>query len=279
MSDTLYKVGFIYKLYSHINEHYYLGSTTSTLRQRKSWHLKRQKVSKKVADWIDDVGAENIKIEELHKYEDLTARQLKMHEDNVIKEHLGKEHCLNCNRAYRTKKEYYQDNKDVILEKKKQYGKDNKDKIKQYREDNKEIIADRQKIYRELNLEKIKKQQKQYRQDNLEFCRKRDRNYYWKNVEHNRARKNANGAKRHSKKLKSCPEWLSQEDLSKIKSIYKMARNISKKTGIQHQVDHIIPLQGETVCGLHVPWNLRVITKEENLSKSNKLIEDMVCPL
>jgi len=37
-------------------------------------------------------------------------------------------------------------------------------------------------------------------------------------------------------------------------------------------VDHEIPLQGEDVCGLHVPWNLRVITQEENLKKSNKLV-------
>ena len=83
-------------------------------------------------------------------------------------------------------------------------------------------------------------------------------------------------SKRRAAKVLACPKWLSNIDLAKIKSIYKMANNLSKKTGTKHHVDHIVPLQGKDVCGLHVPWNLQVLPAEENLRKYNKLIEDIV---
>lgn len=67
------------------------------------------------------------------------------------------------------------------------------------------------------------------------------------------------------------PPWLTSRQKADIRQLYQIAITMSKTTGQRYVVDHIIPLQGETVCGLHVPWNLRVITQEENLVKSNKM--------
>ena len=68
------------------------------------------------------------------------------------------------------------------------------------------------------------------------------------------------------------PPWLTRKQKSEIRQLYQIAVTMSKTTGEQYVVDHIVPLQSHEVCGLHVPWNLRVITQEENLKKSNKLV-------
>jgi 5-methylcytosine-specific restriction endonuclease McrA len=58
-----------------------------------------------------------------------------------------------------------------------------------------------------------------------------------------------------------------------MRHLYLQAMELTKLTGERYVVDHIVPLISDEVCGLHVPWNLRVITQEENLRKSNKLLE------
>ena len=78
---------------------------------------------------------------------------------------------------------------------------------------------------------------------------------------------------RRATKLKATPIWLTTEQKNQINNIYKNCLNITKQTGIKHNVDHIIPLKGKKVCGLHVPWNLQILTATENNSKNNRLIE------
>jgi hypothetical protein len=68
------------------------------------------------------------------------------------------------------------------------------------------------------------------------------------------------------------PAWLSAEQKLEIRFHYRMAIALSRATGIPHAVDHIVPIQGEDVCGMHVPWNMQVITQDENLKKSNKFV-------
>ena len=75
---------------------------------------------------------------------------------------------------------------------------------------------------------------------------------------------------RRAEKLQRTPPWLTKEQKEQIKDKYRKARALYDFTGIKHDVDHITPLKGEKVSGLHVPWNLRVITASENRKKNNK---------
>jgi 5-methylcytosine-specific restriction endonuclease McrA len=68
------------------------------------------------------------------------------------------------------------------------------------------------------------------------------------------------------------PKWLTPAERLQMRDLYVQARKMTELTRERYVVDHIVPLRGEEVCGLHVPWNLRVITQEENLKKSNKLV-------
>jgi hypothetical protein len=69
------------------------------------------------------------------------------------------------------------------------------------------------------------------------------------------------------------PPWITKEQKLKMRQMYLQAQKLTKITGERYVVDHSIPLINDAVCGLHVPWNLRVMTQEENLKKSNKLLD------
>lgn len=76
-------------------------------------------------------------------------------------------------------------------------------------------------------------------------------------------------AKRRAIKLQRTPAWLTREHYNKITALYKESKRLKNQYGTQYCVDHIIPLSGELVSGLHVPWNLQILTKSQNSSKSN----------
>jgi rubredoxin len=80
----------------------------------------------------------------------------------------------------------------------------------------------------------------------------------------------AKEARRHAIKLQRTPLWLDSEHFKQIIAFYKEAAKRTKEEGYPFHVDHIVPLRGKTVSGLHVPWNLQVLTHEENIRKGNK---------
>ena len=69
------------------------------------------------------------------------------------------------------------------------------------------------------------------------------------------------------------PKWIDAEQKLAMRQMYLTAQKLTKITGERYVDDHIVPLISDSVCGLHVPWNLRVITQEENLRKSNRLLD------
>lgn len=93
----------------------------------------------------------------------------------------------------------------------------------------------------------------------------------WRNA--NKDRANANWMRREAGKKNRTPSWLTEEHLSQIKDYYWLAADLKAITGDDYHVDHIIPLNGKEVCGLHVPWNLQVLPADINRSKSNGLTE------
>ena len=119
---------------------------------------------------------------------------------------------------------------------------------KQYRKDNEERVAQ----YKASIKDRTSEYNRQYKQDNLAAVAK-------------------NEAKRRASKLNATLAWLTEDDDFIFNEVYEMAKLRSESTGVEHHVDHIVPLQGIEANGLHVWWNLQIIPASENLSKSNKL--------
>lgn len=73
---------------------------------------------------------------------------------------------------------------------------------------------------------------------------------------------------------RATPHWLSEEQKAEIRKIYARAKRM-RVEGLDAVVDHIVPKINPLVCGLHVPWNLRIISSIENTSKGNNYWPDM----
>lgn len=117
------------------------------------------------------------------------------------------------------------------------------------------------KEFKERHL-RVKDVKNEYRRANREYSRETERIHRLKFPEKYKAKE----SRRRASKLKATPKWV---DLDAIVAIYKEA----SEKGLT--VDHIVPLKSKIVCGLHVPWNLQLLTFSENASKGNRHWPDM----
>jgi hypothetical protein len=144
----------------------------------------------------------------------------------------------------------------------------------------KECQSQLNKRWRDANLEQALTIAKNYRDANKEACQKASKAWEKANPEKVkawRARYNKENAgylqdkcvKYRAGKKNRTPKWLTKFDWLAIKCKYEVAAMLNRESADRWDVDHIVPLNGKTVSGLHVPWNLQVIKSELNKRKAN----------
>jgi 5-methylcytosine-specific restriction endonuclease McrA len=147
--------------------------------------------------------------------------------------------CKDCEKSYHANK--YIHNKEHIAKRSAEWAKNNKEK--------KSVIN---KASAERNREKRNEQSRLYKKRNKGIV-------------------NSRNAFRRASVRQATPPWLTQDQKQDIRSMYTLAQKFEKAFDANYHVDHIVPLNGENVCGLHVPWNLQILEQKVNLKKSNKL--------
>jgi len=181
--------------------------------------------------------------------------------------------CKPCTRVYN--KKYRDQNLESIRASDRAYYQLNKEERKEYNQN-----------YYRLNAEEICKSVAEYAQEHPEVAANASRRWRKKNKlkERKRLRKYqadnphkmlARKTKYRASQLQATPPWLTSQDRTDIEDFFLAARMFRIYTGQEYHVDHVVPLQGKTVCGLHVPWNLAVIEEVENKTKSNRHWPDM----
>jgi len=137
--------------------------------------------------------------------------------------------------------------------------------INEWYQNNKESHLKATAKWAKENPDSRKETYRKYRQSNLDVCRERCRDWQKRNP----AKTSALTSLYRARKIQATPTWLSEEHKEQILKVYEHARECEVLTGDDYHVDHIVPLKGENISGLHVPWNLQILPADLNIAKSN----------
>jgi len=159
-------------------------------------------------------------------------------------------------------------------------------RVKAWRKANPDKVAEQNKRYVAAHPDVLKAKTLRSKHKNIEARRAKDRiaaqKYRAKNKEvvalqkakyarSNAGKINAAVAKREAAKRKRTPCWLTEDDFWILQEAYSLAALRTKVFGFSWHVDHVVPLQGKTVSGLHTPLNIQVIPGVENIRKGNRV--------
>jgi hypothetical protein len=133
---------------------------------------------------------------------------------------------------------------------------------------NREITKARAKAWAEANPDKVKEKSDRYREKNREAHNTYNRAWFAENSD----KRAAYQAKRKATILQRTPRWLTEDDHWMIEQAYDLAKARTEMLGFEWHVDHVVPLQGKQVSGLHTPSNLAVIPGAENCRKNSRFL-------
>lgn len=215
--------------------------------------------------------------------------------------------CKECNRAYsrkwkannpdkirayeslpstiERKKRYQDENRERIRIVQKEWRHTNKSKVDRYHKDYRDRHPDRKKEssekWRKANMDKVNASKRRRRKADPEKYRLKARELYHRDPERHRMiqrrsnRRNAGKVRERAsysahRRGVATPSWLGSDQRSEIRSFYECAVMMEEAGYEKRHVDHIVPIAGANVCGLHVPWNLQILPASINMSKGNR---------
>jgi hypothetical protein len=179
-------------------------------------------------------------------------------------------------------RKYYLANRDRIKAQQKKYEKANRARInersRRWYAANLDTARETNRRSRRKNYEREKEKNKRWIKAHPEVSRAQTKKWQRNNPDRVRAMR----ARTQVTRLNATPPWLTKEQHEQMRYFYIESGLKTSETGITHHVDHIVPIKAmnanneHIACGLHVPWNLQVLSADDNLRKSNKLPDEFL---